>query len=102
MHLVVVVSYMKLLKQLGNCVNIRVKNHNCMLVAHILIYLGNWTHSIDHSSEVDALTQKFDQLLCTNEVSNAPSMQDVCLIYASLMQAFIDHRCVSKFDCVTK
>ena len=32
------------------------------------------SHLVDLSSKVDALPKKFDQLLCINKVSNAPSM----------------------------
>ena len=55
------------------------------------------SHLIDLSSKVDTLTKKFDQLLCMHEVSNAPSMQDMCLIYASPMHAYIDFQCIGKY-----
>ena len=35
-----------------------------------------------------------------NKVANAPSMQDVCSICASLMHAFIDCLCISKSNCM--
>ena len=46
------------------------------------------SHSIDISSKIDALVNKFDQLLCMNKVSNAPPIQHVCSICASSMQCF--------------
>jgi len=42
MHLVVVVSCIKLSKKLGNCSNIYVKINTHMLLSHILICLANW------------------------------------------------------------
>jgi len=45
------------------------------------------SHSVDLSSNVDALSKKFDQFLCMNKVSNAPSTQDVSSICASHMHA---------------
>ena len=58
------------------------------------------SHSVDLFSKIDALTKKFDQLLCMNKVSNTPSMQDLCFICASPMHASIDCPCVGKSDCV--
>jgi len=58
------------------------------------------SHSVDISSKVDALVKKFDQLLCMNKVSNAPSMKDVHSICASPMHASVDCPCISKSDCV--
>jgi len=60
------------------------------------------SHAIDLSSKVGVLTKKFDQLLCMREVSNAPSMQDMCLIYASPMHAYIDYLCIGKYECVAE
>ena len=60
------------------------------------------SHSIDISDKVNALTKKFDQLLCMNKVSSAPSMQDVYSICASLMHASVDCPCIAKSDCVTE
>ena len=59
-------------------------------------------HSIDLSSKIDALARKFDQLLCMNKVSNAPSIQDVCLIYASPVHASVDCPCIVNSDFVTE
>jgi len=49
---------------------------------------------------VDTLTKEFDQLLCMNKVSNAFSMQDVCLICASPLHTSIDCPCIGKSDFV--
>ena len=57
-------------------------------------------HSIGLSGKVDALAKKFDQFLCVNEVSNAPSMQEVRSIYASPMHGSIDCPCIGKSDYV--
>ena len=56
--------------------------------------------SIDLSSKVDAISKKFDQLLCMNKVSSAQSMQDVRSIYASPMHAFVKYPYVSKSNYV--
>jgi len=56
------------------------------------------SYSIDLSSKVDALSKKFDQLLCMNKVSNGPSMEDVFSICASPMHAFVNYPCIGKFD----
>ena len=58
------------------------------------------SHSVDLSSKVDALTKKFDQLLCMNKVSTTSSVQDVCSICASPMHTSIDCSCLGKSDCV--
>jgi len=60
------------------------------------------SHSIDRSSKVGALVKKFDQLLCMNKVSNAPSMQNVCLICASPIHASAKCPCIGKSDCMTE
>jgi len=46
------------------------------------------SYLIDRSSKVDALTKKFDQLLCMNKMFIVSSMQDECLICASPMHEF--------------
>jgi len=60
------------------------------------------SHSVDISSKVDALTKKFNQLLCMNKVSNAPFVQDMCSICPSPTHTSIDCPCFGKFDCVTE
>jgi len=60
------------------------------------------SHLVDLFSKVDALIKKFDQLLCMNKVSNAPSMQDACSICISPMHASVDCPCMGKSDYVTK
>ena len=60
------------------------------------------SHSIDLSSKVNALAKKFDQLLCMNKASNAPSMQDMYSIFASLMHASIDCPCIGKSNYMTE
>jgi len=45
------------------------------------------------------LTKKFDQLLCIDKMSNAPSTQDVCLICASFIHASVVCPHVDKSNC---
>ena len=68
------------------------------------MYWGDYevSHSIDVSNKVDALTKKFDQLLCMNKVSTTSSVQDVCFICGSPMHASVDCPCVGKPECVTE
>ena len=81
------------------------ENSHCMLLPYIVICLGGIyevSHLVDLFSKVDALIKKFDQLLCMNKVSNAPSMQDACSICISPMHACVDCPCMGKSDYVTK
>ena len=54
------------------------------------------SHSIDLSSKVNALVKKFDQFLCMNKVSNAPSMHDVRSLCASPIHASVDCPCIGQ------
>jgi len=60
------------------------------------------SYSIDLFSKVHNLVKKFDQLLCMNKVSNAPSMQGLCPICASFMHAYVDYPCIGKSDYATE
>ena len=60
------------------------------------------SQSIDLSSKVDALAKKFNQLLCMNEVSNAPNMQDVWSICTSSMHASFECPSVGPSDVMTE
>jgi len=58
-----------------------------------------WGFAFNYLSNKDnALTKKFNQLLCINKVSNVPSMQDVCLTCASPMHTSVDCPCMDKSD----
>ena len=109
MDCVVVVSYIKLLKKLGNyLLGENSHLHATSLHSDLPRQFGSKgriyevTHSFYLSIKVEALTKKFDQLLCMNKVSNAPFIQDVCLICASLMHASIDCPCACKSNYVTE
>ena len=60
------------------------------------------TDSIAVFSKVDALSKKFDQLLCINKMINSSSMQDACSISASHMHASFECPSIGSFDIVTK
>jgi len=45
------------------------------------------SYSIDLSNKVDAFSNKFNQLLCMNNMANSSSMRDVSSIIANLMHA---------------
>ena len=53
-------------------------------------------------AKFDALSNKFDQLLCMNKMANSSSMQDVCSICASPMHASFEHPSIGQSDVVTE
>ena len=60
------------------------------------------SHSVNLFRNVDSLSKKINQLLCTNNVTNGSFMEDVGSICANFMHAFVDYLRVSKFDYLTE